>query len=353
MEEKVRIIDPGDDKRWDQFAIQHPDSTIYHHSLWKKVIQETYQYEPLYIVLEDSNGHIKGGIPFFFVKSFITGNRLVSLPFSDYSEVLVHHQEDLRLLLKESMEKASELNASYIEIRTRKTHRIFPDKLFRERAYFINHFLQLDVPPEELRKKFHKNCINRNIKKAEKSPLEVREGSVEKDMKIFFHLQSITRKKHGLPPQPYSFFKNMWKILHPQQFLQLLLVRYQGKDIAAMVFLKYKDTMYYKYGASDNRYLAHHPNHLLMWKAIEHACQEGFRFFDFGRTAPEDKGLMDFKKRWGSLELGLPYFFYPHRMGISLTDRDSLKYRMISTASHLLPVSILKIGGRIIYKHLG
>ena len=73
------------------------------------------------------------------------------------------------------------------------------------------------------------------------------------------------------------------------------------------MFLAWNGTVIYKFGASDASAWSLRPNHLLFWYAIRTACEQGYRWFDFGRTDAGQEGLRKFKLSWGSAEDSLVY----------------------------------------------
>ena len=92
---QVKTVDPSKDKRWDEFVKSHPEGTVFHLSAWARVLQKTYGYIPYYFILEDSDEKIKAGCPFFLIKSWLAGNRLVCLPFTDVCFPLVTSDRDI------------------------------------------------------------------------------------------------------------------------------------------------------------------------------------------------------------------------------------------------------------------
>lgn len=351
---RVRIIDASKDKRWDEFVLNHKLGSIYHHSAWKEVIEKSFTHTtPLYFILEDETGKLKAAIPFFLVKSWLTGVRLVSSPFSSYCDPLVDTLQDFNRLMKIILQKKKELNASYIEIRTKKNEENPDFDKLKKHSQYITHILSLEKGAEFLRRSFHRTCVRQKINRAEKSNLTVREGESEKDMKTFYKLHLLTRKKHGLPPPPYKFLQNMWRIMRPKDLITLLLVEYENKTIAGLVLLKFKDTIYCEYNGVDDRFLRYCPNHCLLWKAIKMACNKQYRYFDFGRSSSNNRGLIDFKRRWGAKEYGLDYFYYPEIKGISSIQEENIKYRVVTKMERRMPLLLTKISGKIIYRHLG
>jgi hypothetical protein len=77
---ELKVINPNRDKRWDEFVIDHPKGSIYHHSAWGNVLKSTYKCEDFYIALQNTiTDELEGIVPFMLVESLITGKRLVSL----------------------------------------------------------------------------------------------------------------------------------------------------------------------------------------------------------------------------------------------------------------------------------
>jgi lipid II:glycine glycyltransferase (peptidoglycan interpeptide bridge formation enzyme) len=132
------------------------------------------------------------------------------------------------------------------------------------------------------------------------------EGRSQDLVEIFYGLQVETRRRHGLPPQPLQWFHNL-----TQAFGDALKIRvaFSGdKAVAAILTLQHKDTLVYKYGASDARFSALAGTHLLLWESIKEAKRQGLRCFDLGRSDWSNGGLITFKKRWGAAASELKYF---------------------------------------------
>ena len=350
MDNQLKIIDAKTDKRWDEFVLKHPDGIIYHHSLWGKVISETYGYEPFYIAFENKGTRqFEGIVPLMLVKSRLTGQRMISLPLTSYCPPLFPEQE-LKNIIQFIKNKHSSLD--YIEFKyLTKMKDDFSN--LSEQSLFTTHVLSLNSDLDELLKSFHNSSVRRRIKKAEKNNLKFRIGENEEDLKAFYKLEVKVRKKHGLPPQPYSFFKNMWRYLKPKNYMFLPLVEYNDKIVAATIMLKYKDTFYYEYSASDSNFLNLGPNQKLIWEIIKIAHQQGAKKFDFGRSSLTNKSLIEFKKRWGTREQLLHYYYFPKVNKIYTDNSDKILHKLVSFTNRHLPLHLLKLEGKLIYHHLG
>ena len=140
-----------------------------------------------------------------------------------------------------------------------------------------------------------------------------------------------------MPTQPQQFFSQLWESLSTMGTIQVLLAEHEGTVIAGIVLLASGTTLHYAYGASDERYLYLAPNNLLMWTAITWGCTHGYEVFDFGRTAQDNEGLMEFKRRWGAVKEPLPYYYYPHMEGLATTSEHSWKFRFLTACWRRLP----------------
>ena len=95
-----KIINPSGMKNWNELILNFPDYSFFHSSSWSAVMRDTYNYKPSYFIIIE-NGVLKAAIPLMIVDSLITGNRAVSLPFSDYCEPLVDKEVNFDYIFEE------------------------------------------------------------------------------------------------------------------------------------------------------------------------------------------------------------------------------------------------------------
>ena len=131
-------------------------------------------------------------------------------------------------------------------------------------------------------------------------------------------------------------------------------VRVVYKDevpVAAIMTLRHRDVVYYKYGSSDAHlnYLGATP--LLLWRAISEAKSGGATEFDLGRTEIGNAGLISFKNKWAREPKALTYWKFPG----SPSDfaRFERKVRLLKEVFALMPNRLLAATGRLLYPHIG
>lgn len=349
------LIDPVNDPRWDLFVLNHPFGYICHLSGWKQILEESFPHmKGHYLAIVDSSdNNIRAALPVFEVRSLFAGNRLVSIPFATICDPLVSSDKDITKLLDAVIDLSNNLGTSRIEIRATASTHLNQDNRVDSVVYNKSHQLSLEPGPEELIKTFSKQ-VKRKLKKALNSGFERQLAKNEQELKEFYHLYVKTRKRLGLPPQPYILFKLLWEKFSPSNNLSLLMIRNKGQLVAGFIIYKFKDRCSWDYLASDVDFQHLHTNYFGLWEAIKLSCLEGYKIFDFGRTGISNEGLMGFKKLWGTTIIDLPQFYYPKNLCSDLSPADSsILYKLINKVSKIAPDSVFRLMGKILYRHLG
>lgn len=344
---RFKILDLDlDDARWDRFVLAHPDAAVYHHSAWAKILSATYDYTPLYISMENaSTGKMIGGLPLMMVKSRFTGIRLSSLPFAAYCDPLLEKGR-LSQFITFIFDRYPRID--YLELKFR--HDQSYDTASSRVTDYMTHILEITRPMDELFQSFHKTSVQQRIRRAKREKLTFRLGHGEGDIRSFYHLETATRKKHGLPPAPISFFFNLWRYFQKEAFVFLPMIEYRDKVIAAAILLRFRDTFHFEYSASDRRFLKLSPNQLLIWESIKLAREENARFFDFGRSSADNHSLVEFKERWNAMRIPLYYHYMPPKNSNSA---KGAWRRILESVNRFMPQLLLRIQGKLIYPHIG
>jgi len=277
----------------------------------------------------------------------------VALPFSDYCPLLATDDAIASNLIDQAMHLAQRQKVKYLELRTGVNDLLSRHPDLVEANLYVRWLLPLTPDPDALWSGLRKP-VQRQIKKSQGLGVQVHIAKRREDMAHYYRLHLYTRsKKHGMPAQPQCFFFGLWDAFAANGSMQLLLAEYQRIIIAGMILLASGTTVRYAYGASDESYLSLAPNNLLMWTAITWSCSQGYSTLDLGRTALDNKGLMEFKRRWGAVMEPLPYYYYPDVAGLTATSESSLKSRLLTACWKRLPSPIVGSLGGYLYRHLG
>jgi CelD/BcsL family acetyltransferase involved in cellulose biosynthesis len=342
----VYEVDPLQDSRWLAFLERDPRASIFHHPGWLRALNRTYGYVPVVFTTSAPDERLTNGVAFCRVNSWLTGRRLVSLPFSDHCEPLARPHE-LQFILQLLQAKMDEEELRYVEFRPLELR---PDgEGVCESEQFAFHTIDLRPSAADILKSLHKDSIRRKIQRAEREQLVYEVGNHDQLLKKFFHLFAMTRRRHGLPPTPFRWFTNLVECLGDRA--QVRLASLGHEPVAALFTLKFGKAMVYKYGASDPGFNNLGGTPFLFWKAIEDAKENGIEEMDLGRSDLDNEGLIRFKGQLASARTLLSYWrlakdFQPAR-------KSSRSFQIASQLLAYAPARV-QIGiGDLFTKHMG
>lgn len=344
----VQEIDPLTDNRWDELVAHHPNASIFHTRAWLEVLQATYGYRPV-AYATTRGAQLEEAVVFCKIESWLTGRRLVSLPFSDHCQPLANGA-GLHAILAHVHEQQQKLRLRYVEMRpVSGDPQALDDAGFKtsERVSFQTIDLRPELPV--LFKQMHDSCIRRKIKRAERDGLTYEVGRSEELLQKFRQLLFLTRRRHKLPPQPAAWFSNIAALLG--ESMRIHLLSKDGEPAASILTLHFGQQVTYKYGCSDARFNNLGGTPLLFWKVIQQAKEEGATLLDLGRSDYSDPGLIAFKEHLGAQSTELCYYRNP-----APVEKTADGGRMKEWAGDLLarmPDRVLGAAGELFYRHLG
>ncbi|MBV6434477.1 MAG: hypothetical protein IANPNBLG_04730 [Bryobacteraceae bacterium] len=349
----VYRLNPLADPRWEEFLRGHPRATVFHSTPWIEALCRSYGYEPAVLTTSPPDAPLRNGLAVCRIDSRLTGRRLVSLPFSDHCEPLLDENADWRAVFSSLDQELRRRKLRYVEIRPVGDIDRSLTPSSSTHAYCL-HQLDLTPPLDALFQRFHKSSIQRKIHRAGKEQLHYEEGRTDPLLEAFYNLLLITRRRHELPPQPRIWFRNLI-----DSFKDTLKIRVALKEktpIAAILTLRFKDTLVYKYGGSAAQYHNLGGMHLLFWKTIQEGKRAGLHTFDFGRSDYDNEGLITFKDRWGATRSTLNYFRItnaPQSNQKFIPTGADWKGRIATRVLSRLQPRMTEVFADWIYKHIG
>jgi len=307
----VISIDPITDWRW-QRLLDNQENSVFSSPAWLWVLAQTYDFDVRAYVVIDDAGEPVAGLPFCRVAD-IRGQRIVSLPFSDYCDPLVRDGAVWRSLTEQ-------LFADHLPVTLRCLHNELP--LADERLALVKrakwHGMDLQPSLDTIWRNLP-TSVHRTVRRAQQAGVAVRIARDEKELRSFFEMHLRTRKyKYHLLAQPFQFFINIWNHFRSSIGLHaasLLIAMRDDQVIGGTLFLEWNDVLFYKFNASVPNYLSLGTNDFIIWKAIEHAKDRGLRYLDFGLSDWEQEGLIRFKRKFATDEIPISLLGYlPDRM---------------------------------------
>jgi hypothetical protein len=319
-------------------------------------LQRTYGFATVAYTTARAGDDLEDGVVFCDAGSWLTGKRVISLPFSDHCQPLVNSAGTLAEVISFIFAERIRAGQKFAEIRPLclASSILSTTPSIKTAKSYCFHSLDLSGSSEDIFRKFHKDCIQRKIRRAGKENLAYCSGRSRSLLKDFYGLQVLTRRHHGLPPQPFGWFSNLLDCLGDQ--LTIRTASKNGAPVAAIITTRFKNTITYKYGCSNPNLNKLGGMPFLFWKTIEEGKASGATNFDLGRSDLENHGLIDFKDRLGASRSRVIYY-----RDVYVQGERSTAGTLVNYANHIikkqivphLPDRLLMMAGNIMYKHVG
>ncbi len=312
----LRVIetDPQTDPRWTALVLSHPDGSVYHHPAWLQALSKEYRQKTLCLACESEDGRLVAAMPMMYTRGLpfnvggsLTGRRLSSLPRTPLAGPLSKDDRATVAILKAALARVREQRHVQLQIKLGgpELHGLV------EGLYCLpwrnSYLLRLPTNSEGpfyISNNHERARIRWAISKAAKSGVIVRPAETESELRAWYRIYLSTMRRNCIPPRPYRLFSALWEILRPQDMMQLLLAEHhqsgRSRIIAGSIFFTFGHTVSYAFNGSCLGDLSLRPNDAIQWRAINDACRNGYRRFDFGEVPDEHHELAKFKSKWGA-----------------------------------------------------
>lgn len=142
----------------------------------------------------------------------------------------------------------------------------------------------------------------RNIKKADKSGVVVRQGD-RTDLAAFHRVYLETAERDNFTPRPLEYFEQMWDAMRAEDGdrMRVYLAEHEGDLVAATTWVRVGTHSWYSYGASSNAKREVRGSNAIQWQMMRDALAAGATVYDLrgitdGLSATDPEiGLIQFK----------------------------------------------------------
>jgi CelD/BcsL family acetyltransferase involved in cellulose biosynthesis len=341
------IVNPASLPEWDDMVAAQPGGSFFHTSSWANVLVESYGYRPAYFSVI-RNGVLHALLPVMEIDSLLTGRRGVSIPFSDYADPFAEEEGEYGALAESALRYGARTGWKTLEIRGGGS----PWEVAAASSRFLGHRLSLAGSESEILAGFRTN-MRRNIARALKEGVTIEVSGSSEAMEEYYRLHCITRKGHGIPPQPLKFFRKILEHVLGRDAGRIALASFRGRIVAGIVIFHHGKKAIYKYGASDDIGKQCRANNLVMWEAIRWYRQQGATEFCFGRTEPGNTGLREYKLGYGASEYELSYYKYDIRRDRIVEEKAQKAPGWMESCFQRVPIPVSRIIGSLAYRHVG
>jgi len=305
----VRLAGFSDHKRWNDYVTTHKNGFVYHLFEWKKAIEAAYGFDCPYFILEHKN-RIRGIMPTAHIRLPFGRGRLVSQPYCDVGGALTDEPEMADSLFAYVSQYARQRRISEIEIRDipefppgseghiscNGENTFSSGSLEPSVSGKVRMLLDLPKDSEELLSSF-KSKLRSQIRKPIRDGLTAEVGGKEM-LAEFYSVFAENMRALGSPT-------------HSMKWLDSVLTHFGDKAKCGMVYMPDKTPaaggiilchnkfVSIPWASSVPRLNRFNPNMLLYWTFLKFAADNGYRYFDFGRSTPNE-GTYKFKAQWGA-----------------------------------------------------
>lgn len=289
----ITFIELRQDRPWPAI-VDHRYGSLFTSPPWIEAVGRGFDLQIL-AATRTNGAMLDAAVPFCRV-SDLRGDRVVCLPFSDYCDPLVEDGASWEALI----EPILGLGAP-VTLRCLRNSVPLGDDRFALVGRALWHGIDLTRPEDEVWSGLAPSA-RQNVRKARRGGVVVRRSSAIADVRLFHQMHGHVRKsKYRLFAQPLAFFESLHASFAADQRLTVLVAEVDDTPIAGILFLEWRDTLYYKFNASFDRQLR--PNDLLVWEGIRLGRERGLAWLDFGPRAARSGPLQEQVRHGGRRDL--------------------------------------------------
>lgn len=333
-----------DEAAWEQFVQRHPEACGYHAVAWGGLISRVFGHTAYYLMARDQDGQVRGVLPLIFMKSFLFGRFLTSMPFFNYGGILFESVDARDALLDAAVEIARGLDATHIELRQTVSLEIG----WPVRSHKVSMRLELPQRYEDLLKAFPSK-LRSQVRRGEREGMTSRFGGIDL-LDDFYQVFARNMRDLGTPVYGKGVFREILETFSKEA--RICVVYLADQPVAAGFVIGFCHTLEIPWASSDRRYARLAPNMVLYNAVLQYACTEGYQEFDFGRSTV-NSGTYRFKEQWGAKPLTLYWYYWLSEWSkLPELNPQNPKYQLAIRMWQHLPVPVTKLVGPAIVKYL-
>jgi len=278
-----------------------PDgANLFYCDRWIRVLSECYGFR-FKLVVDDRPRLI------FAEAHDVYGLRIVSMPFSDYTEPYVTTDRELVAvadLLKETYP------SSVIVLKLHGEAGILNSAGFENVRQAYCHRVDLQGGEDAVWERTDRH-FKKGVRKARKNKVTVRAINSEDGVTVFYDmLTRLRRKKFRILPQSKGFYGLLYKAFVEQGRGNIWVASHAGEPVASAFVLDSGNMMFDKMGVSDPSHLDVRPNNLLLWEVMRHGIKQKLSHLDMGLSQVDYEGLIRFKDSLGGQRSSINFYRY-------------------------------------------
>jgi len=349
---KIERLNQNNLEDWQNYVQNHNNSLLFHTIEWKKLMQDTYGYKPIYLLAYENN-RIKGVLCSFLINSWLFGKKLTTAPFNFYNEPLFDSVEIGKALINKLFEIGKKNKVKYIEFKSRDelNKDLFGHHKLIEREVYERTVINIDS--QDIMRSKLKKLAKRMIRRCEENYVKCEISEDPKDLKSFYKIMELLYcKKHKSIYQPFKLLKNYYKYLLPKKNVFLIKATHKGKFIGGSIMFAYKDVIFDQWSLSYTKEKIS-PNYYTIWNGLLIGNNMNKKVFDLGYTSPHDTGLVSFKSKWGGKTEKIKFYYLPIKSSNIPVIEYNESYKSVRELVRFIPIWMMRIMSNTLAKEFG
>lgn len=332
----------SNDAQWANFVEKCTNASAYHDPRWLEVIRKVFGLET-YLLVAHHGGAVVGGMPMVRQQSRIFGDFLTSLPFVNYGGPIGVSLAIEEELLRAAGELAESLGCLHVESRDIGSRSNWPARTDK-----LSMRLTLPTSAEALGNAIGSK-LRAQIKRPEREGTTVRTGGAEL-IDGFYEVFARNMRDLGTPVLPKRWFQAIAAAFGDDS--RIVLVLLDGRPVGAGWLHSFRGVVEIPWASTVREFNRLGINMQLYWHCLCWAIERGASVFDFGRSTI-DAGTHRFKAQWGALPLALHWHYWlPPGAALPQLNPTNAKYRFLIAAWQRLPVTVSRLLGPAIIRHV-
>ncbi|MGH9938670.1 MAG: lipid II:glycine glycyltransferase FemX [Blastocatellia bacterium] len=354
----AREFREADAAKWTEFVTAHLAANLYHTLFWRDLVIEVFGHRPIYLLAE-RGGKICGALPMFFIKAPLLGSKLISMPYdigSGGALTVDGGANDVgaveRALVESATSLARELKVNHLELRYGSERPALADLGFQRGEPVL--ISEMDLDDEAAVWARIKEDHRKAIGKAERRGVTVREAESLADYRAFYEIYLRVFRDFGTPPYGADYFPALWRRLHPSGkageagAARLLLAEAGGRCVGGLLLFCWGRNLVSKFAACLPEAAPLRAYVALYWRAIQLGLRLGYRRLSWGTSSRGQKGLIEFKERWGARSRPAVIYSLPVKRGVPAIEKYYDTEGLTRRLWRALPLDATRAGGGII-----
>lgn len=337
----IKIIDDSRKDLWEKFVYANPHSIAWQGYEWRDVLEQNYKFT-FYPIAAMENDTIKGILPLYHMKTLLSKDVLISVPFAVAGGLVADSDDVKSALLNKAIEVSKTYNSCRIILKQYKIK--VPGELQVDENYY-NRELDISKDISEIWNGFD-DANKKNIDIAKKfEPILEYPSS---DINGFYKVLLKHHHDSGIPCVSIKWIET----LVASKMYSIALLKDNGKIVTATMVKEFKKTASFPFTCTasvDERIVSF--AYFMYWKLIEHYCLKGFEIVHSGRI-PNNNATLEYRLGWGGDKKNYYYQYYPSvGKKTEFATRRGRKRVIFEKYWKQLPQSVVEWVGPKIVKH--